>query len=104
MKNNTINSIKAMFDRKKNRSGYNTDTLFIVKSFKDILSTFNNCFLYVSLISTLVVSPFEIRLSLKEYSTLIFSFVLLSVIDSILYLSDSLFFIMYIYDSKGIKL
>ena len=41
MKNNTINSIKAMFDRKKNRSGYNTDTLFIVKSFKDFIECSN---------------------------------------------------------------
>jgi AdoMet-dependent rRNA methyltransferase SPB1 len=41
MKNNTINSIKAMFDRKKNRSGYNTDTLFIVKSFKDFIDCSN---------------------------------------------------------------
>ena len=37
MKNNAINSIKAIFERKKNRSGYNTDTLFIVKSFKDFI-------------------------------------------------------------------
>ena len=41
MKNNTINSIKAMFNRKKNRSGYNTDTLFIVKSFKDFIECSN---------------------------------------------------------------
>ena len=41
MKNNTINSIKAMFDRKKNRSGYNTDTLFIVKSFSDFIECSN---------------------------------------------------------------
>ena len=41
MKNNTINSIKAMFDRKKNRSGYNTDTLCIVKSFKDYIECSN---------------------------------------------------------------
>jgi len=41
MKNNTINSIKAMFDRKKSRSGYNTDTLFIVKSFKDFIECSN---------------------------------------------------------------
>ena len=41
MKNNTINSIKAMFDRKKNRSGYNTDTLFILKSFKDFIECSN---------------------------------------------------------------
>ena len=41
MKNNTINSIKAMFDRKKNRSGYNTDTLFIVKTFKDFIECSN---------------------------------------------------------------
>ena len=37
MKNNAINSIKAIFERKKNRSGYNTETLFIVKSFKDFI-------------------------------------------------------------------
>ncbi len=37
MKNNAINSIKAIFERKKNRSGYNSDTLFIVKSFKDFI-------------------------------------------------------------------
>ena len=41
MKNNTINSIKAMFERKKNRSGYNTDTLYIVKSFKDYIECSN---------------------------------------------------------------
>ena len=41
MKNNTINSLKAMFERKKNRSGYNTDTLFIVKSFKDFIECSN---------------------------------------------------------------
>ena len=41
MKNNTINSIKAMFDRKKIRSGSNTDTLFIVKSFKDFIECSN---------------------------------------------------------------
>ena len=41
MKNNAINSIKAIFDRKKNRSGYNTDTLFIVKTFKDFIECSN---------------------------------------------------------------
>ena len=41
MKNNTINSLKAMFERKKNRSGYNTDTLFIVKTFKDFIECSN---------------------------------------------------------------
>ena len=41
MKNNTINSIKAIFERKKNRSGYNTDTLFIVKTFKDFIECSN---------------------------------------------------------------
>ena len=41
IKNNTINSIKAVFDRKKNRSGYNTGTLFIVKSFKDFIECSN---------------------------------------------------------------
>ena len=30
-----------MFDRKKNRSGYNTDTLCIVKSFKDYIECSN---------------------------------------------------------------
>ena len=41
MKNNAINSIKAIFERKKNRSGYNTDTLFIVKTFKDFIECSN---------------------------------------------------------------
>ena len=41
MKNNAINSIKAIFERKKNRSGYNTDTLFIVKTFKDFIECTN---------------------------------------------------------------
>ena len=41
MKNNAINSIKAIFLRKKNRSGYNTDTLFIVKTFKDFIECSN---------------------------------------------------------------
>ena len=41
MKNNTINSLKAMFEKKKNRSGYNTDTLFIVKTFKDFIECSN---------------------------------------------------------------
>ena len=46
MKNNSINSIKAIFDKKKNRSGYNTDTLFIVKSFKDFIEC-NNPFKFL---------------------------------------------------------
>ena len=41
MKNNAINSIKAIFERKKNRSGYNSDTLFIVKTFKDFIECSN---------------------------------------------------------------
>ena len=41
MKNNAINSIKSIFERKKNRSGYNTDTLFIVKTFKDFIECSN---------------------------------------------------------------
>ena len=41
MKNNAINSIKAIFQRKKNRSGYNTDTLFIVKTFKEFIECSN---------------------------------------------------------------
>ena len=41
MKNNAINSIKAIFQRKKNRSGYYTDTLFIVKTFKDFIECSN---------------------------------------------------------------
>ena len=41
MKNNAINSIKAIFQRKKNRSGYNSDTLFIVKTFKDFIECSN---------------------------------------------------------------
>ena len=41
LKNNTINSLKAMFAKKKSRAGYNTDTLFIVKSFKDYIECSN---------------------------------------------------------------
>ena len=41
LKNNTINSLKAMFSKKKNRAGYNTDTLFVVKSFKDYIECSN---------------------------------------------------------------
>ena len=41
LKNNTINSLKAMFANKKSRAGYNTDTLFIVKSFKDYIECSN---------------------------------------------------------------
>ena len=41
LKNNTINSLKAMFAKKKNRAGYNTDTLFVVKSFKDYIECSN---------------------------------------------------------------
>jgi AdoMet-dependent rRNA methyltransferase SPB1 len=41
LKNNTINSLKAMFAKKKSRAGYNTDTLFIVKSFKEYIECSN---------------------------------------------------------------
>ena len=50
MKNNAINSIKAMFERKKNRNGYYTDTLFIVKSFKDFIECSKPFNFYLKLI------------------------------------------------------
>ena len=41
MKSNTVKSIKAMFDKKKHRGGYNNDSLYIEKSFKDFIECSN---------------------------------------------------------------
>ncbi len=41
IKNNSLKSIKAIFERKKNRSGYNNDTLYVVKNFKEFIECSN---------------------------------------------------------------
>ena len=41
IKSNSIKSIKSIFDRKRNRGGYNSDKLFIVKKFKDFVECNN---------------------------------------------------------------
>ena len=41
IKNNSLKSIKAIFERKKNRSGYNNDTLYVVKNFKEFIECLN---------------------------------------------------------------
>jgi AdoMet-dependent rRNA methyltransferase SPB1 len=41
MKANAIKSIKAMFDMKKHRGGYNNDSLYQVKTFKDFVESNN---------------------------------------------------------------
>ena len=41
MKSNSLKSIKSIFEQKKNRGGYNSDSLFIVKSFKNFIECDN---------------------------------------------------------------
>ena len=41
MKSNSLRSIRSVFEQKKNRGGYNSDSLFIVKNFKNFIECDN---------------------------------------------------------------
>ena len=64
IKSNSIKSIKSIFDRKRNRGGYNSDKLFIVKKFKDFVEC-NNPYEYLSQVNKVSYEDDESQKYLK---------------------------------------